>query len=643
MNNSSLTVKTSGMRRIDHTAELCIIGGGLTGISAALCAARRGVKVLLMQDRPVLGGNASSEIRMWVRGAKGLHNRETGIISELEEENIYRNPTLCYSVWDSVMWGKVMEEPNIELLLNCSCVDAETETMADGAVRVRSVTGWQLTTYTWHTVRAKYFSDCSGDSVLATLTGAEWRVGREGHGEFGESIGPAVADRKTMGMSCLLQARETDHPVEFIPPEWAYVYPDDTDFVGKGKKRFSLPDDEKPVPGEKTAEQLLAEGASISGIEIKQTSSCTRTHDLGTSKGNFWWIELGGENDSLHDAEWIRDELLKIAFGVWDHIKNHGNHHAENWELEWVGFLPGKRESRRYVGAYTLTQHDIEAGGKFSDLIAYGGWPMDDHNPAGFKAAPDDSASTLHPAPSPYGIPYRVLYSANVENLFFAGRNISATHAAISSTRVMATCSLLGMAVGEAAVICRDNDVMPADVSAEYVDLLQTRLLDDGAYLPGFPRHIPELTKKAKINLPADELALLQNGTERPDAAMNRNYAVLPLGSSLEFDLGEERHVGTLRLVFDPDFTRESISPNTKMKVFAQRCNRGLDFVPVKVANTLVSDFTVECDGVVVYKAEKCHNSLVRIPLNRTARRVSVKFTKTWGADSVHLYSADID
>ena len=268
---------------------------------------------------------------------------------------------------------------------------------------------------------------------------------------------------------------------------------------------------------------------------------------------------------------------------------------------------------------------------------------MDDHNPAGFKAAPDESASTLHPAPSPYGIPYRVLYSANIENLFFAGRNISATHAAISSTRVMATCSLLGMAVGEAAVICRDNDIMPAGVSDGYVDLLQTRLLDDGAYLPGFPRVIPELSRSAKINLPAGELSLLQNGKERPDADMNRNYAVLPVGGTLEFDLGEERPVGTLRIVFDPDFTRESISPNTKMRVFAQRCNRGLDFEPVKVANTLVKEFTVECDGKAVYHADNCHNSLVRIPINKNARRVSIKFEKTWGADSVHLYSADIN
>mgnify|MGYP001026285019 FL=1 len=658
MNNSTLTVKTSAMRRIDHIADLCIIGGGLSGMAAALCAARRGTRVLLMQDRPVLGGNASSEIRMWVRGAKGLHNRETGIVSELEEENIYRNPTLCYSIWDSVMWGKVKDDPNIELLLNCSCVDAETEDTPSGR-RIKSVVGWQLTTYTWHTVKAKYFSDCSGDSVLATLTGAEWRVGREGRGEFGETIGPEVSDKKTMGMSCLLQARETEAPVKFIPPEWAYVYPEDSDFIGQGKKKSSAADKKTAedadfiwngknsktaaeAAGEKSATELLANGASISGIEIKTTSTCTRTHALGTSKGNFWWIELGGENDSIHDTEWLRDELLKIAFGIWDHIKNHGDHHAENWELEWVGFLPGKRESRRYVGPYTLTQNDVEAGGKFDDVIAYGGWPMDDHNPGGFKAPADESASTLHPTPSPYGIPYRVLYSANIENMFFAGRNISATHAAISSTRVMATCSLLGQAVGEAAAICVAENIMPAQVSENYVPLLQERLLDDGCYLPGLTRSIPELTKSAKINLPAEELALLQNGMERPDAEMTRNYAELDKGSTLEFDFGEERQLDTLRLVFDPDFSRESISPDVKMRVFAQRCNRSLDFGGVKVADTLVKSFTVECDGKIVYSTDNCHNSLVRIPLGLSARRVSIRFDETWGANKVHLFSADI-
>ena len=217
---------------------------------------------------------------------------------------------------------------------------------------------------------------------------ALYRVGREAADEFDESIEPVTADKKTMGMSCLMQARQTDKKSEFIPPAWAYRYEADQD----------LPQ---------------------------------RDHDMYQCGTNFWWIELGGEDDSIHGTEKVKDELLKIAFGVWDHIKNRGDHGADNWELEWVGFLPGKRESRRYVGDYTLSQKDVESGGKFADIAAYGGWSMDDHNPAGFRH--EGEPTIYHDAPSPYGIPYRCFYSKNIENLFFAGRNISVTHAALSS------------------------------------------------------------------------------------------------------------------------------------------------------------------------------------------------------------------
>lgn len=152
------------LKHLEHETDLCIIGGGLSGLCAAVAAARAGTRVILIQDRPVLGGNCSSEIRMWVRGAKERHNRETGILSEMEEENIYRNPTLEAPIWDSVMYGTALREKNITLMMNCSVVDAKTE---NG--RIVSVTGWQLTTYTWHTVRAKQFADCSGDSILAPL------------------------------------------------------------------------------------------------------------------------------------------------------------------------------------------------------------------------------------------------------------------------------------------------------------------------------------------------------------------------------------------------------------------------------------------------------------------------------------------
>ena len=170
-----------------HHADICIIGGGMSGLCAAVAAARHGAKVVLMHDRPVLGGNASSEIRMWIRGAAGKENRETGIVQEIELENIYRNPTMNYSVWDTVLHQMILQEENVTLLLNCSCLGCEM-----AGEEIASVTGWQLNSYTFHTVEAKLFIDASGDSILAPLCGAEYRVGREARKEFGESFGPEV-------------------------------------------------------------------------------------------------------------------------------------------------------------------------------------------------------------------------------------------------------------------------------------------------------------------------------------------------------------------------------------------------------------------------------------------------------------------
>ncbi|MBP5270266.1 MAG: FAD-dependent oxidoreductase [Clostridia bacterium] len=619
------TVSCAGMARVEHKTDLCIVGGGLTGLCAAIAAAREGIKVVLMQDRPMLGGNASSEIRMWVRGAKGKENRETGIISELEEENIYRNPTLCWSVWDSVMWEKAKKEENITLILNCSCCDCESEKTPDGYL-IKSVTGWQLTTYTWHTVRAKYFADCSGDSVLATLSGAKWRVGRESGSEYGEAMGHETSDSKTMGMSCLIQARETDHPVEFIPPEWAYVYEKDEDF------NFSC------------VRTPVADGsASIADQSIKVATSMSRPHKLGTNETNFWWIEMGGDRDSIHDAEEMRDELLRIAYGIWDHVKNRSGHKADNWELEWVGFLPGKRESRRYIGQYVMTENDIEAGGKFDDIIAFGGWPMDDHNPAGFKSYEYSfPPSMLYPAPSPYGIPYRVIYGPDVRNLFFAGRNISVTHAALSSTRVMATCSLIGQAMGTAASICVKRGETPDAVGRKYIRELQNKLLDAGCFLPGLKREIPELTASAICNLSGPDLCVLFNGEERPDSDWTVNYVTLPVGGEISFDFGETKELTELRIAFDPDFSRESVSSNKKMRVFAQRAMRGLDFEPMKVAKTLVKSFTVEIDGRPFAEFDNFHNSLARIPLGVSGSRLCVRFNSTWGEEQIHIFSCDV-
>lgn len=621
-----MVIKTDKHEHIEHHVDLCIVGGGLSGMFAAISAARNGTKVLLMQDRPMLGGNCSSEIRMWIRGAIGskdqqirMENRETGLISELEEENIYTNPNLTYSIWDGVMWNMVKKEKNITLLLNCSCVDADM----DGK-RIVCVRGWQLTTYTWHTVYATYFADCSGDSVLAPLTGARFRVGREGNDEYGETIGPKTADRKTMGMSCLLQARETDHPVVFKAPEWANIYESDEDFA--------------------VIKQSADTGFEHCSAEAKAKANVIkRSHKLATSGTNFWWIELGGDGDTIHDTESLRDELLAIAYGIWDHIKNRGDHGAENWELEWVGFLPGKRESRRYIGKYIMTQHDIESGGHFDDIVAYGGWPMDDHNPAGFRATLSEPPSLLHPTPPVYGIPLRAMYTPDVDNLFFAGRNISATHAAMSSSRVMATCAVIGQGMGRAAAMCIEKSITPDELCEKHIRELQRRLRDDGCFIPYSVREIPALSLGATLNISDADRALLFNGIERPDENWTVNYITLPIGGELKFDFGRPEDVGVLRIRFDQDYKHDSVSVNKKMRVFTQRCCTGLDFKPVTVAKTLVKAFTVYADGREVYSTSDWHLNLFRLDLGVRAREITVKFNETWGEESVHIFSCDVD
>jgi len=577
------------MRYQTHDSDFCVVGGGLAGLCAAVAAARAGASVTLMQDRPVLGGNASSEIRMWVCGAHGANNRETGIIGEILLENRYRNPYGNWSVWDSILYEQAMFQPNLTVLLNCSCTSAE---VGDG--RIRSIRGWQGTAETWHTVEAKLFADCSGDSILAPLSGAEFRMGREAAGEFGEDIQPATADSKTMGMSCLIQARQATGPRTFIPPAWAYRYESD---------------DQLPY----------------------------RAHELG--EGNFWWMELGGEMDSIHDTEAVRDELLKVAFGVWDHIKNRGHHGAENWELDWVGFLPGKRESRRYVGDHILTQNDVRAGGRFEDIVGFGGWSMDDHHPGGMNYPGDPT--TFHPAPSPFGIPYRCLYSRNVENLFCAGRNISATHAAMSSSRVMATCAVLGQAVGAAAAIAVDAGLTPRGVFEHKLRELQQRLMDDDCYLPYLRRAVPELTRQASLNASEGDPEPLRNGIDRTIGSDDNGWSCSP-GGWVQMHWPMPRQLTEARIVLDSDMSSDSGDNINRMHVWHWQ-----DTEPFAAPHTLVRTLRLEADAGggnwnTIAQVKDNHQRLVRIPIHAHAVGLRLVCEETWGASVAHVYAFDV-
>jgi hypothetical protein len=269
----------------EHQFDVAVVGGGMAGLCAAIASARNGAKTVLVHDRSVLGGNASSEIRMWICGAHGQNMKETGILEEIQLENCYRNTSLIYSVWDSVLYEKAAFCPNLTLMLNTACCAGTMN-----KERLESIRAWQTSSQSWHTIHATLFIDCSGDSILAPITGASTRVGREARDEFDEDIEPIEADRKTMGNSLLIQMRETDEPQPFIPPRWAYKFNSQADLPHRG-----------------------------------------------TGGGdNFWWLELGGLDDTIADAETIRHRLMCVGYGVFDYIKNRGPKRdaLQNWGLE---------------------------------------------------------------------------------------------------------------------------------------------------------------------------------------------------------------------------------------------------------------------------------------------------------------------
>ena len=576
------------LNQVKHEVDFAVVGGGMAGFCAALAAARRGAKVALMQDRPVLGGNASSECRVHICGAD-RHNsrpnlRETGILEEIRLDNLARNPQRSFSIWDTLLYEKMRMEPNITLLLNCSCLDAKVR----GSV-IQSITGWQTTTQTLHTVEAKLFADCSGDGILAPLTGAESRMGREARSEYNESIAPEVADSRTMGMSCLFQSREHDEPQPFNPPSWA--------------RRFESCD------------------------ELPYGAGGHRWWEMG-----YWWIELGGEHHSIHDTESLRDELLRITYGVWDHIKNRcpNREAAANWALEWIQFLPAKRESRRYVGAHVLCQGDIESEGRFEDLVAYGGWSMDDHHPAGFEAVRLGSPATVfHKAPSPYGIPLRCLYSRNTKNLLFAGRDASCTHAAMSSTRVMGTGCSMGQAVGTAAGLALERGVWPRDLGSA-IQELQQRLLADDAYLPGVRQVFSPLTVRSSLTASQGDPAPVRDGIHRPVGGETHAWTGRA-GDWLEYSFGCPQKVTQATLILD------SALDQIVAMSYHQRDSQ-LRRVPATMAKGIRIEALIDGGWRRFLETEDNHQRLVRAPIGEVCKAVRFSLDQTWGAETSRVY-----
>jgi hypothetical protein len=445
--------------RVESLAcDLAVIGGGLAGTCCATTAARAGIRVVLIQDRPVLGGNASSEIRMVVSGAtasRGNNNRfarEGGVVDEFLLENTFRNPEGNPVVSDAILLEMATEEPNLRLLLNLAVFDVEKH----DEPTIAAVRGFCSQNQTLYEVRAPLFCDASGDGILGYLAGAAFRMGAEPKAEFNEPLAPEAASGELLGHTIYFYSKNAGKPVRFVAPHFA----------------------------------------------LKEITKIKRWRRINAADQGcqYWWIEYGGRLDTIHDSEEIKWELWRIVYGIWNYIKNSGKFpEAENLTLEWVGAVPGKRESRRFEGDVILTQEDVVRRRRWPDAVSYGGWPLDLH-PADGIYAEGDACVQWH-AKGIYSIPYRALYSRNVRNLFLAGRIISASHVAFSSTRVMATCAHNAQAAGMAAALCRRHGLLPAEAASPlWIGVLQRELTRSGQYIPGYRLDDPDdLARHAAI------------------------------------------------------------------------------------------------------------------------------------------------
>ena len=534
--------------RTELQTDILVAGGGPAGVPCALAAARTGARVILVQDRPVLGGNASSEVRMHIVGANGTGRfdrgeeggteaREGGIIEEIRLENAVRNPQRSASMFDLILYDLCRRESNLTLMLNTSVVGAETD-----SGRIIAAHADRPSTEERFRILAETFVDCTGDGRLGFEAGAPFMEGRESREEFGESLAPSEADTKRLGSTILLTARKHDGPMPFQAPEWARAFSREELKL----RLYATPGEEEP------------------------------THEYG-----YWWAEWGGTLDTIGDNETIRDELLAIALGIWDHVKNGPPEQAgsgdpfeaENWALDWIGFLPGKRESRRFIGQHVLTEADLMESRVFPDAIAYGGWSIDLHPPEGVDAAGKEPCEQ-HPVPWLFDIPLRSCVSRDLSNLLFAGRNLSATHVAFASTRVMATCAVVGQGVGTAAALGVRDSLLPSEMAetATFLDQLQRRLLEDDAFLidqrgKGTCPLAAQATITTSSEVPGSEGGLVTSGQTRsvhgergapPDRANpgSHRWISRELPAWIQFEWKDPVDLESVQLVFDTGLHR---------------------------------------------------------------------------------------
>ena len=603
---------------VEKSYDVVVVGGGLSGMCAAIAAARHGANTCIIQNRSVYGGNASSEVRMHIVGASSHAAKsdlaETGILLEMLMENKRRNPYASFPVFDSILWEFIHFQENLTPYLNTNMDDAVVE---DG--KITAVICHQNTTETEFKIFGKIFVDATGHGTLGTMAGCESRWGSEGKDAHGEPNAPDMANDDTQGNTIMFSAIDRGEPVKFIKPKWAYTFTEDNlKYRGHGNSVGSH-----------------ADGGEL--VEFEEGSG--RLPAFFNVDSGFWWIEVGGDwDDIIRQGEELRDELVKCVYGVWDHLKNQGDHGIDTLDLDWVGMVPGYRESRRLVGDYLLTEMDVRENRIFDDAVAYGGWQMDQHVRRGIWDF-DKVPSRILNFSGCYTIPYRCFYSNQVSNLMMAGRDISTTKMAFGSTRVMGTCAIGGQAVGTAAAIAIAKDCTPAEVG-NHIDELQQALLKDDCYIPGFANHDPaDLCRSAKVTATSFkegcEPENVINGVARRVGKNENAWESADLQNAvLTLALAEAAEVKQIRITFDPNLTKE-IMPSMTRNV-RDRQVKGMP-------HELVKDYKVEAllGGEVVWSKDVAENyQRLNIHELDAVKCDTIRITalSTHGIDSARIY-----
>lgn len=414
--------------------DLVVVGGGIAGICSAMSAARYGLQVALIQDRPVLGGNTSTEIRVHLCGRVNLDPYPNlGNLTWLMGPHAGGNGREAAHYKDQQRLDLVKAEKTLHLFTNIHVNKADVK--RDGALRkIVAVYGQNIETGKVLRFEGSLFVDCTGDGTLGYLAGADWRMGRESRAETGEDLAPEVGDKMTMGASIQWNTIADEKETTFPDLPWA--------------------------------------------IQFNPTTIRPMIH------GDWDW-ETGMNRDQINDIEWIRDNGLRAAYGHWSYMKNRitdpvWKEKVKNLKFGWVSCVAGKRESRRLMGDVVLQEQHLVQAIPFNDASVTSTWGIDLHypEPNNMKYFPGEEFRSIAPTKhiKPYPIPYRCFYSRNVNNLFMAGRQISVTHVALGSTRVMRTCGMMGEVVGMAASICRKHNCLPRDVYTTYLDELKEKM-----------------------------------------------------------------------------------------------------------------------------------------------------------------------